>query len=182
MNPYAWNANANVLYIEQPTGVGFSWASDKNYTSGDDQAASDNRQLLASFLVAFPEYVGRKTYLSGESYAGHYVPQLAMLLTTNPLPGLSLAGFVVGNPSFDHVNDAQNYWRFMCSHGFCSDSTYTNAFTTCNGSFVAPLSPACSAILGTIRKEFVYLNPYNVEGSCDGEYFRMCDDLDRTTT
>ena len=56
--------------------------------------------------------------------SGHYVPQLAMLLTTAPVTGFSLKGFIVGNPSFDHVADAENYWGFMCSHGFCSGASY----------------------------------------------------------
>ena len=54
--------------------MGFSYSTDANYTSGDDQAAADSRQLVAAFLVLFPEYIGRPAYLAGESYAGELQP------------------------------------------------------------------------------------------------------------
>ena len=70
---------ANVLFLESPAGVGFSYS---NTTSdfekgGDKKTASDNYVFLLNWLERFPEYKNRDFYISGESYAGHYVPQLA---------------------------------------------------------------------------------------------------------
>ena len=70
---------ANVLFLESPAGVGFSYS---NTTSdfekgGDKKTASDSYVFLLNWLERFPEYKSRDFYISGESYAGHYVPQLA---------------------------------------------------------------------------------------------------------
>ena len=73
---------ANVLFLESPAGVGFSYS---NTTSdfergGDRKTASDNYVFLVNWLERFPEYKNRDFYISGESYAGHYVPQLAHII------------------------------------------------------------------------------------------------------
>jgi serine carboxypeptidase-like clade 2 len=44
---------------------------------GDRITAADNYLFLVNWLERFPEYKNRPFYISGESYAGHYVPQLA---------------------------------------------------------------------------------------------------------
>ena len=70
---------ANVLFVESPAGVGFSYSnSSSDYENcGDASTAADNYVFLLNWLKRFPEYKGRDFYISGESYAGHYVPQLA---------------------------------------------------------------------------------------------------------
>ena len=47
MNPWAWNMNANMIYLEAPVGVGFSKGSadDMKHIS-DDTTSSDNRDAL----------------------------------------------------------------------------------------------------------------------------------------
>jgi serine carboxypeptidase-like clade II len=78
-NPYAWNNAANVLFLESPAGVGFSYSNrTEDYSrSGDNKTAEDALLFLLNWMEKFPEYKGRDLYLAGESYAGHYVPQLA---------------------------------------------------------------------------------------------------------
>ena len=70
---------ANVLFLESPAGVGFSYSNTTlDYsTSGDRRTAGDNYVFLLNWLKRFPEYKNRDFYIAGESYAGHYVPQLA---------------------------------------------------------------------------------------------------------
>jgi serine carboxypeptidase-like clade II len=70
---------ANVLFLESPAGVGFSYSNtSKDYSlNGDTRTAEDNVVFLVNWLKRFPEYKDRDFYIAGESYAGHYVPQLA---------------------------------------------------------------------------------------------------------
>ena len=76
-NPYSWNREANMLYIEQPAGVGYSYCEgDTDCASDDLRSAEDNLQVLLGWYAKFPEYRVNDLYLSGESYAGIYVPYL----------------------------------------------------------------------------------------------------------
>lgn len=72
-------AVANVIFLESPAGVGFSYSnttSDYN-NAGDRSTAEDSYTFLVNWLERFPNYKTRDLFLTGESYAGHYVPQLA---------------------------------------------------------------------------------------------------------
>jgi carboxypeptidase C (cathepsin A) len=81
-NPYSWNKVANMLYIEQPAGVGFSYSTTpSDYKTGDHQAAADNYQVIRAFLERFPERQGNDFYISSESYGGHYMPQRKCLFS-----------------------------------------------------------------------------------------------------
>ena len=78
-NKYSWNKEASVLYIEMPVGVGYSYAKEAgDFEYNDYAVALDNMYaLLWFFNVKFPEYSNHEFWLSGESYAGIYVPFLA---------------------------------------------------------------------------------------------------------
>ena len=83
-------AVANVIFLESPAGVGFSFsrnATDYN-TVGDRRTAEDTYVFMVKWLERFPEYKGRDFYVAGESYGGHYVPELATVITfMNRFPG-----------------------------------------------------------------------------------------------
>ena len=74
-NPYAWNRVGNVIFMESPAGVGFSYASDGNIATNDDEVATNNYNALVDFFTTkFPEYKNNDFYITGESYGGVYVP------------------------------------------------------------------------------------------------------------
>jgi carboxypeptidase C (cathepsin A) len=79
VNNYSWNNEANMIFIEAPAGVGFSICPDAaecKFT--DDSTASDNLiAVLNIFLMKFPELQSNDIYITGESYAGIYIPTLA---------------------------------------------------------------------------------------------------------
>lgn len=77
---------ANVIFLDSPAGVGFSYSNttaDYNNT-GDTSTARDAYTFLVNWFERFPQYKTHDFYITGESYAGHYVPQLAnTILLTN---------------------------------------------------------------------------------------------------
>ena len=95
VNKYAWNKVANMVFIEQPAGVGFSPAP-SGMVYSDSQAATDNKKFIDGFLLKFPEYKARDFYLTSESYGGHYLPTLAQKLVASGMS--TFKGFAVGNP------------------------------------------------------------------------------------
>lgn len=96
VNEFAWNKVANMIFIEQPAGVGFSKANVSiNY--GDEQAAADNHRFIIGFFARFPQYNKQDFYISSESYGGHYMPTLARKIkTAGDLA--NFRGVFLGNP------------------------------------------------------------------------------------
>lgn len=75
MNQYAWVNLTNVLWVEYPLGVGFS-TTDNVTALGSEDAAHDFLDFLRNFQDVF-SISNYKVYLTGESYAGRYVPYIA---------------------------------------------------------------------------------------------------------
>ncbi|KAL8509564.1 hypothetical protein ACS0TY_016689 [Phlomoides rotata] len=50
-NKYAWNNVANVVFLESPAGVGFSYSNKTpDYVTGDKQTAADDYTFLVNWL------------------------------------------------------------------------------------------------------------------------------------
>ena len=113
MNDYSWHRAANMLYVESPGDVGFSYIDSKldyELAINDDIAAKDNLNALLDFFKRFPSFKGRDFYISGESYAGIYVPTLAYEVImynkgVSENNKINLKGILVGNGVADWTYD-----------------------------------------------------------------------------
>jgi carboxypeptidase C (cathepsin A) len=77
-NPYPWNQRANVLYIDNPYGVGYSYTENlDDMLHSDMEVSQDLFAALRDWFRAFPERRNNTFWISGESYAGIYVPYLS---------------------------------------------------------------------------------------------------------
>ena len=89
LNPYSWSNVANVIYLESPKGVGFSYCEGVTKSSQcvntDESTALDAYEFLVNFYASFPEYRSNKFYITGESYAGIYIPMLIDQIDKDPL-------------------------------------------------------------------------------------------------
>ncbi|GFQ06365.1 serine carboxypeptidase-like 47 [Phtheirospermum japonicum] len=69
---------ASILFVDQPIGTGFSYStSETDIPTTSEKVAVDFYNFLQEFLKKRPEYAKKDLYISGESYAGHYIPAVA---------------------------------------------------------------------------------------------------------
>ncbi|KDO25827.1 hypothetical protein SPRG_08771 [Saprolegnia parasitica CBS 223.65] len=172
-NPYAWNRHANMLYLESPSGVGFS-SPLLNASEYNDHVTTERAvEFLDQFLTAYPEYEDRPFYVTGESYAGMYIPWLVDRLVTTPLNGLNLRGMAIGNAFTDQDMDNESYIDYYYSHGLISMEAYNAIKATCAGQLArcmydVPLncSPACRNIIDKSVKTIAEdtMDPYYIYG------------------
>jgi cathepsin A (carboxypeptidase C) len=54
-NPYSWNNKANLLYVDQPVGTGFSYANPLHMVTNEEEVAENMAQFLIKFLDKFPQ-------------------------------------------------------------------------------------------------------------------------------
>ncbi|KAG1695289.1 hypothetical protein DVH05_020668 [Phytophthora capsici] len=104
-NPYSWNSNANVIWLDQPTGVGYSFGSPEDKDYNETNVGENIFWFLNGFLEQHPQYKNREFYVTGESYGGHYVPAAAHYIwkmnkeatTVEETPLINLKGLAIGN-------------------------------------------------------------------------------------
>jgi len=147
-NPYSWNTEANILYLEAPAGVGFSYAvNETEYVTDDLQTAAGNHQALVSFFNEFSEFRENDFYTSGESYGGVYVPSLtAKILMGNEHAKfkINLKGMLVGNGLLDARLNDNSLVEYAYYHGFIGEEVWAE-LKTCKGNFHDPTNPTCVA-------------------------------------
>lgn len=112
-NEYAWNNHANMLYVDQPVGTGFSKAKITDYVKNETEIAEDFYLFMTKFVETYPEFKGRPLYITGESYAGHYIPSISAYIHKQQNADLNLQGFAIGNGWTDPLLQYPQYAQFM---------------------------------------------------------------------
>jgi serine carboxypeptidase-like clade 1 len=176
-NPYTWNNVSNVLFLEAPAGVGFSYADTPGgLIQNDTTNAIDNLNAIIQFFQGYPEYLQNDFYIAGESYAGIYVPTTAYNVyqynKQNPSKAFNLKGILVGNGCLGTEvgtcgNDNIAAWYSLQEwrgHGLVSYQTYENAVSAC-GDF-SKISGKCNQYFNQAASEVGHINIYYVYGPC----------------
>lgn len=114
-NKHTWTRATTMLYVEHPVGTGFSHGS--AFPETEAQASADLDAFLQNFLRLFDRFQNYNIYVTGESYAGMFIPSIARhihrankeaLATTSPGIGttgprihVKLSGAAIGNGWID---------------------------------------------------------------------------------
>jgi serine carboxypeptidase-like clade I len=159
-NPHSWTRLGHLLSFDQPAPIGFSYCGNddpNNITHphscdgivwDDTLTAQNAHHAMIAFFNKFPLFYDVDLYLTGESYAGIYIPTLAREIVqsninhTQPVISLKLRGFAVGDGCLGTETDicgvlnpesGFDVWNviFLAGHGQIPMSTFSLVMNAC---------------------------------------------------
>ncbi|XP_026818058.1 venom serine carboxypeptidase-like isoform X1 [Rhopalosiphum maidis] len=121
---HTWVATHSMLYLDNPVGTGYSFTGDEaGYSANQTSVGLNAYDALVQFFTLFHEYQHNDFYVTGESYAGKYVPAVSYAIHLNN-PGakvkINLKGLAIGNGMVDPINQLI-YSEYLYQHGFVDD-------------------------------------------------------------
>lgn len=183
-NKHSWNKFANMLYIEQPAGVGYSYCdfnnNIKDCSHDDNSIARDNLAAILEWYEKYPEYKQHELYISGESYGGIYVPYTANAIyhynqgaKAKGLFQPNLQGFMVGNGVTNWKYDTtpaylkMGFWHSLYDYKMYKNITDNNCDFS-GADFDKFSSEICKELYNKFRGYVKNVNIYNIFGYCYG--------------
>ncbi|KAL9691697.1 hypothetical protein QQ045_012123 [Rhodiola kirilowii] len=175
LNPYSWTKVANILFIDQPVGAGFSFSTSEDaYNTSDTKASKHLYTFLRKWLNVNPDFVNNPLYVGGNSYAGITVPLLVEHilagLEERLSPQIQLMGYVLGNPQTDYYIDNNMQIPYVYRVDLISDEYYEDAKLYCYEDYlnVEENNTLCLTSLETIKDCLLQINFYHVlEPQCE---------------
>jgi len=178
MNQHRWNLKANVLFLEAPAGVGYSYQDNGQLNTDDNDTAQGNLNALKSFFNKFPQFKQNPFFIAGESYAGIFIPTLAVKIAKErgQANAINLKGYAIGNGYMETrmLHDSMPVYGY--SHGLLSQTSFNNLVRACCGGRTGPVGckfhenqgPMCQLAYGYVNYEMfaAQFNPYNIYGTC----------------
>ncbi|KAL9660083.1 hypothetical protein QQ045_024894 [Rhodiola kirilowii] len=185
-NDFGWDKVSNLLYVDQPTGTGFSYTSDVRDKRHDEAGVSnDLYDFLQAFFKGHPEFINNDFYITGESYAGHYIPVLASRVYKGNKNKegiyINLKGFAIGNGLTNSVYQYPSYTDYALAHKLISKADYkeikklipecVDDAEQCQSDDDACFSAlsSCNTIFNEVLLITDNINYYDIRKKCDGE-------------
>ncbi|EKM54964.1 uncharacterized protein PHACADRAFT_255219, partial [Phanerochaete carnosa HHB-10118-sp] len=116
------NEHSNIFFIDQPIGVGFSYADHGETVSTTEEAAKDVAAFVAIFFEHFSKFKGRGFHLAGESYGGRYLPVFGSAiydqntkLVDASLAPINLKSLMIGNGCTDWLSMLRGHYEVQCT-------------------------------------------------------------------
>lgn len=154
-NPYSWNSNSSVIFLDQPLNVGYSYGN-----GGATNTVEAAKHVYAFLQLFFKEFSGKiqrmrlyasfcsfcsflfiisieyshlDFHVSGESYAGHYIPRIGTEVNENnkgrfqssllshhasTLKTINLKSLLIGNGLTDPLIQYKYYAKMACDNSY----------------------------------------------------------------
>ncbi|PGH05614.1 hypothetical protein AJ80_08306 [Polytolypa hystricis UAMH7299] len=128
-NEGSWDEFANLLFVDQPVGTGFSYVNTNSYIHQLDEMAAHFVIFLEKWFELFPQYEQDDIYIAGESYAGQHIPYIAKAILernkkkADTQSGWNVKGLVIGNGWISPVDQYQAYVTYAYQEGLITDGT-----------------------------------------------------------
>ncbi|EAZ03855.1 hypothetical protein OsI_25989 [Oryza sativa Indica Group] len=185
-NDFGWDQESNLIYVDQPTGTGFSYSSNPRDTRHDEAGVSnDLYAFLQAFFTEHPNFAKNDFYITGESYAGHYIPAFASRVYKGNKNSegihINLKGFAIGNGLTDPAIQYKAYTDYSLDMGLITKSQFnrinkivptcelaiklcgTSGTISCLGAYVV-----CNLIFSSIETIIGKKNYYDIRKPCVG--------------
>ncbi|CAH2053924.1 unnamed protein product [Thlaspi arvense] len=148
---YSWTKVANIIYLDQPVGTGFSYSTNPLASDIPSDTGSAKRvpEFLRKWLAKHPEFLSNPFYVTGNSYAGKVVPAIVQEISNgNGLcfkPQINLQGYVLGDPLTDLDNNRNLRIPYARGMALISEELYESLRRSCRGNYVKmdPLNTEC---------------------------------------
>ena len=124
---YPWNIIGHTVFIDQPLNVGFSYSNEqpRRLVNSARQAAEHLLNFLDNFYKQWPALKQSPLYITGESFAGHYIPAFAQRIVNNKTflnnTKIILEGVAIGDGWTDPYNQVNQYDSYLYSVGVVSN-------------------------------------------------------------
>ncbi|XP_042412731.1 serine carboxypeptidase-like 18 [Zingiber officinale] len=154
-NPYSWTKVANVIFVDSPTGSGFSYSrKNEGYDANDTSWSEQAYKFLIQWLVEHPQFISNPLYIAGDSYAGKIVPIVAKRVMDDIDEGkeslFNLQGYLVGNPFTGGEVDRNSQIPYAHNMGIISDDLFEMTQRSCVGQdYRTPTNSQCAKYLDT---------------------------------
>ncbi|RXG71952.1 Lysosomal protective protein [Armadillidium vulgare] len=185
----------NVIFLESPACVGFSYDENGTCNTRDEDVAEQNYRALQHFYEKFPEYRERELFITGESYGGIYIPTLSVrIVEGNDTYPINLGGFAIGNGLTSYKSNEDSMMFFGHYHALIGEDLWDELMNRCCGGvedrfncdFFLNMSGICEAswIKAVKILELDGINVYNIYSECEGltsDDVMTSDDVSRET-
>ncbi|XVF44963.1 hypothetical protein PTKIN_Ptkin02bG0165300 [Pterospermum kingtungense] len=175
LNPYSWTKVANIIFLDQPVGTGFSYAtSAEGYNISDTSSTAQTYEFLRKWLMVHPEFLSNPFYISGDSYSGMTIPIIVQEvlngLQNGHQPPMNIQGYIIGNPVTDADYDFTSRMLFAYQKALISKSLYESTKRNCKGEYTTPdpNNTACMSDLQAVTQCLENINEAQIlEPNCN---------------
>lgn len=126
---YSWHLDHHLIYVDNPVDTGYSYTKFiLGHPTNSLEVGDGLYKFFLQFFELFPNLKGRDLYLSGESFAGKYIPALAYTIHKRKLEGdesttpFNLKGIAIGSGFISPIHQIRPS-EHLYQLGFIDDKT-----------------------------------------------------------